>query len=148
MTLFGFYRILEYPGTLKLKTITDPGKSISQGFLSSYNSFVREFLRMLSAKGNHRLLDREPGEVMVPEPLPIVSVSANSLPGDPRKDLEPQSSYESRRGAARCWLKDLWGDYLWNFLWHLQPVESRKTFYSMMEDEWSVDKEMPISTLR
>lgn len=42
LTLFSIYRVLEFPGTLKLSTITDPGKDISR--------FQEEFLGILRTR--------------------------------------------------------------------------------------------------
>jgi hypothetical protein len=44
LTLFSLYRVLEFPGKLKLSTITDPGKDIS-GLLKEIQAFMPVFLR-------------------------------------------------------------------------------------------------------
>lgn len=50
MTLLGLYRILDFKGTLTLKTITDPGKDISS-FLPVWREFLeKEFLPNLSSQ--------------------------------------------------------------------------------------------------
>lgn len=42
LTLFGLYRVVEFPGKLKLKTITDPGKEIG-GFMEGWSKWVPTF---------------------------------------------------------------------------------------------------------
>lgn len=48
LSLFGLYRVLPFKGTLKLKTITSPGKDI-ESFLSEWDLWVPTFLARLSS---------------------------------------------------------------------------------------------------
>lgn len=48
LSLFGLYRVLPFKGTLKLKTITAPGKDITS-FLSEWEIWVPKFLAMAEA---------------------------------------------------------------------------------------------------
>jgi len=40
MTLFGLYRVLEFPGVLSTKTITDSGKVVPMEFIEAFKDFI------------------------------------------------------------------------------------------------------------
>nr|UJQ92573.1 MAG: putative RNA-dependent RNA polymerase [Mitoviridae sp.] len=148
LTLFGLYRVLTYPGTLKIETITAPGKVINTNLLGAWTTFSREYLRMLSEKADQRLLDLEPSTHLVPRVLPITSVGASSLGANPKNDQEAQSSWESRFAAARQWVTGVWGDSLWEYLWHVGQVDKTNTLWDLIEYEAEVDPLAPCRSFR
>jgi len=58
MTLTGFYRVLEFPGTLKISTITDPAPSINFYTLKSLRVYIREIFMSRVDRGR-----KDPGMV-------------------------------------------------------------------------------------
>lgn len=57
--LFTLYRVLDFRGCFKLKTITDPGVDISPESLASWDSFIQNyFIKYLGSFGIKRLINR------------------------------------------------------------------------------------------
>jgi hypothetical protein len=70
LTLFGLYRVVEFKGALKLKTITDPGKDIS-GFMLGWGSWVPVFYdKARSITGDEWKMD--PGMDLTPNFFPFM----------------------------------------------------------------------------
>lgn len=40
MTLFGLYRVLEFPGSINIKTITAPGKLLPGDLVIEFRDFI------------------------------------------------------------------------------------------------------------
>lgn len=77
LTLFGLYRVIEYKGTLKLGTITKPGKDLS-GFRDGWNSWIPDFYsRARLITGREWKLD--PTRDLTPYSIPFIrKASPNS----------------------------------------------------------------------
>jgi len=81
-SLFSIYRILEFPGKLKLSTITDPGVNLGP-IIGEWTSFIREYfliqlMRLIPEKAKQKLRTMD----ILPKPFPILKASPNtSIPG-------------------------------------------------------------------
>jgi hypothetical protein len=77
LTLFGLYRVIEYKGTLKLGTITKPGKDLS-GFRNGWNAWIPDFYsRARLITGSEWKLD--PSKDLTPWSIPFIrKASPNS----------------------------------------------------------------------
>jgi hypothetical protein len=64
LTLFGLYRVIEFPGVLKLKTITEPGVDITL-FMEEWKSWVPNFYE------RSRLITGDPWKVKVTKLAPV-----------------------------------------------------------------------------
>lgn len=95
MTLFGFYRVMNFKGRLSLDTITKPGVNLDN-FMPGWNSFVDNFVEKLSAQ-------RHP--LGSPTLFPLLKSSPTALRPSESKDKNPRinSGPFSMVLGARIW---------------------------------------------
>jgi len=82
LSLFGLYRVIEFPGALKLKTITEAGKDISQFRTEEWSIWVPLFFEKIR---NHTGLDwkMDPSKDLDPMSIPFITKSAPNTGGLP-----------------------------------------------------------------
>lgn len=127
LTLFGLYRVLEFPGRMTVKTITAPGKTIPIPVWGSVSKFISEFLKLLSEVTDKDLLGADPEQTLFPKILAISSSGANSSSGE--------TSFAARRHAAWMWVNERWGSAIWQYLWCLGQTDGTKSLWRLIQDE-------------
>jgi uncharacterized membrane protein len=84
LSFFGVYRVIPCKGTPKFKSIIEPGRTLSPGFLNDWTSWVRNsFLPEVSRHTGVKLVGVGTDVLPKPEPFVITSVSADRFE-DPR----------------------------------------------------------------
>jgi len=80
LSLFGLYRVIEFKGALKLKTITEPGKDISQFRTDEWSTWVPLFYEKIR---NHTGSDwkMDPSSDLTPWSIPFITKSAPNTSG-------------------------------------------------------------------
>lgn len=126
LTLFGLYRVLMFPGKLKLSTITDPGPVISSVVLRMTETFiVKIFVRLFEDVTGEKLAGLDPRD-QKPVPLPLSTSGSNSRYGI--------SSFGYRDVAAWAWTSGQWGNSLWEFLCAIGAVNHSNAFWYLIEE--------------
>jgi hypothetical protein len=118
LSLFGLYRVIEFPGALKLKTITDPGVDITQ-FMEEWKSWVPNFY------DRARLITDQPWKVKVtklaPSSIPFMQKCSPNSGGFTSVmgilwDVVLLGSHPGMSSAVKSWLAAVDGiELTWAF---------------------------------
>lgn len=126
LTLFGLYRILEFPGQPKLDTITDLGRPIPIPVFSMLKRFInRRFAPAFEHLTKEKLAGLDVKDQR-PVALPLSTSGSNTTHGI--------SSFAYRKEAAFAWVTGLWGNALWEFLVCIGSVNHTNAFWYFIED--------------
>ena len=102
MTLFGFYRILEFQGMLNLSTITDPGKPIKTATFKEWKEFINtQFIPTLSKV---ILPEGYKVELSQPQPFPIQKSGPTTIEDRAMSRTPGNSSFFGLVSAAKLWV--------------------------------------------
>jgi len=145
-TLFGVYRVLDFPGSLKTKTITDPATSVlSKERLQDVLDFIPIFWKSIFRLSVERKFKRVLKQAIRAFPIAKSSPQTAAI-SDPENQISYiSSSWEAVRRAAKVWtlpkfdgVRDAFYGYLLgsgnvsfaNLLgeWGLKPYEEYKDF--------------------
>lgn len=80
LTLLGLYRVLPFKGTLKLKTITAPGKDITS-ILSEFKGYVPTFLGLASKLNKRVSWELDPSRDLAVRSMPAITKSGPNSHG-------------------------------------------------------------------
>lgn len=133
LTLSGMYRVLEFPGTPAVHTITNPGKRISPPLLRFFETFLKkEFFRNLNQLTGLKVTGVDTA-CLKPTPLPLVTAAAGSwkVPSG-RYDLRV-SSLGTAAPAAWNWVSGRWGGALLRYCQSINSWETTQSWYRLVE---------------
>jgi len=123
MSLFGLYRVIEFKGALKLKTITEPGRDISRFRKDVWSAWVpRFFAKAESHTATSWKMD--PTHALTPWSIPFMRKAAPNSGGLPSisalaTDLLLFASDPEMLALLRGWLKAVDG---LDLLWAINPM--------------------------
>lgn len=135
MTLFGWYRILQFRGQLNLSTITDPGKYLKPSLLDEWKFFLsNNFFPTLAIINKGKKL-----KLSQPQPFPISKSSPTTI-GETRdrttnrviERSHVSTSFYSLVRAAKIWVGSDLKPTLVSFLNKFAARDGKK-FHPMME---------------
>jgi len=117
MTLFGWYRICQFKGELKLSTITDPGKPISKSYLEKWELFVKKIFiptLQLFIPSKYKV------GLSLPQPFSILKSGPTTAEDRAMIRTVGNSSFYALVSAARTWVNHPLYPVLVRFLktWH------------------------------
>jgi hypothetical protein len=135
LSLFGLYRVIEFKGALKLKTITDPGKDISQFRKDIWSVWVPKFFAK-AALQTASSWEMDPTFALTPWSIPFMRKAAPNSGGLPSVsalavDLLLFASDPEMLALLRKWLKAVDGlDLLWVINPIIEVLDLRASLYA------------------
>lgn len=138
LTLFGLYRVIDFPGRFSVKTIVRPGKKISESFLGEWRGSITLSLSKLSSICDKDLISADPELELRPKLISVSTSASNSVSG--------YSSFAARKMAAYQWINDHWGSALWQYLWCIGENTGTQSLWNIMMNEAKYDPKRGTTT--
>jgi len=146
MTLFGLYRVVEFKGALKLKTITAPGKDITAFRKDVWSGWVPIFFAKAESH-TATSWKMDPSHALTPWSIPFMRKSAPNSAGLPSisalaTDLLLFASDTEMLALLKKWLKAVDG---LDLLWAINPIvkifeKISKNYLDKLAGEWREGK--------